>query len=198
VIAFEFETIGGQLRRLPYFPIYDEPLDAIDFLVSGRPPSPVQFYVFSRALLGRLELHFRQGIYHEDALFTPMALSGADMIVRLADRCYRYRMREGSIMSAGDPLKHLADMMVVVRDLGSCAAASLERRRRALEREIGFALGAVRFYWLQSPADGRRQLVSVQELLSAGRAAWRRFSFRSLVNYCRLLTAVAHDRIRSR
>lgn len=189
VIAFEFETLGGSLERAPYLATYDMPVDPIDFLISGRPPSPVQFYVFSRASIDRAGLSFEPGIYHEDALFTPQALVGATSLVRLRDTCYRYRLRAGSIMSVSRPDKHLTDMLYIAERLGSLARARPvgSAARRALAREVGYALAAARHYAARITSAGRGTIASRSRILAAGHLWWRYFPPRVFVNYLRLL-----------
>lgn len=117
VIAFEFETLGGSLDRAPYLEVYDRPIAPTDFLLSGRVPSGTPFYAFSRALLNVHDLRFIPGIYHEDALFTPLAIVAAKTLVRIRDTCYRYRLRGGSIMTISNPSRHALDMVRVIHEL---------------------------------------------------------------------------------
>lgn len=193
VIAFEFETIGGSLGRAPYLPVYDQIVDPVRFMASGRPPSPVQFYVFAHALIARTGHAFAPGIYHEDALFTPLALVQATSLVRLRGACYRYRLREGSIMSLSRPEKHLADMLSISEVLGAHAdqAPTGSAQQQALAREVGFALAAARHYAARTSRRDRCQAASFSRMLSAGARWWRYFPLRVLINYARLLGLAA-------
>ncbi len=193
VIAFEFETIGASLNRAPYLALYDQIVDPVRFMLSGRPPSPVQFYAFARALIDRTGQAFTPDIYHEDALFTPLTLVQAASLVRLRVACYRYRLREGSIMALSRPEKHLADMMFIAERLGTCAgqAAPGSVRQKALAREAGFALAAARHYAVRTDPQGRRRAAPFARVLSAGARWWRHFPTRVLVNYGRLLGLAA-------
>lgn len=193
VIAFEFETIGGSLDRSPYLPIYDQIVDPVRFMASGRPPSPVQFYAFARALIARTGHAFAPGIYHEDALFTPLALVQAGSLVRLSTACYRYRLREGSIMSLSRPEKHLADMLSISEVLGAHAnrAPTGSAQQQALAREVGFALAAARHYAARTSRRDRCQAASFSRMLSAGARWWHYFPLRVLINYARLLGLAA-------
>lgn len=189
VIAFEFETIGGSLNRGPYLALYDQIVDPVQFMLSGRPPSPVQFYAFARALIDRTGQTFMPGIYHEDALFTPLALVQAASLVRLRAACYRYRLRAGSIMALSRPEKHLADMMFIAETLGACAgqAAPGSVGQKALAREAGFALAAARHYAVRTDPQERRRAAPFVRVFSAGVRWWRHFPARVLINYGRLL-----------
>lgn len=192
IIAFEFETIGGTLKRAPYLAIYDRLVDPINFLISGRPPSPVQFYAFSRDALRHERLQFHPGIYHEDALFTALALTKLASLVRLREIGYRYRLRAGSIMSLNRPEKHLVDMLNIAEMLAADAGTrpSASKALKALGREIGFALAGARHYAARTAPELRRQAAPVKRLLKLGRRWWCHFSGRDLVNYIRLLGLV--------
>jgi glycosyltransferase involved in cell wall biosynthesis len=200
VIAFEFETLGGTLDRASYLAVYDHPVNPVEFLSSGRPPSPVQFYAFSRQALARADLSFHAGIYHEDALFTALALTRLCSLVRIRAACYRYRLREGSIMSMSRPEKHLADMLRIAELLSEEALEypSDSPVRRALGREVGFALSAARYYAARTAPDSRRTIAPTLRLFTLGRHWWPYFPGRVLLNYIRLigLAALSQGRLR--
>lgn len=200
VIAFNFETIDGSRDRPPYIEVFDKCLDPVDFLVSGRPPSCVQFYVYSRRLIEDKNLRFEPGIYHEDALFTPTIMTSARSIVRLRESCYRYRIRDGSIMSIGNPEKHLRDMIVVARELSRRRDMFPKNSRRwgALAREIGFAIGAIRVYWGMSPLRVRNYVLDMRKLFNIVGGNWRYFSWRSWINLLRLAFSLTTPRIEKR
>lgn len=189
VIAFEFETIGDPLDRLPYLPIFDEIVDPIKFMTSGRPPSPVQFYVFESSLMACSGHRFKAGIYHEDALFTPLALASATSLVRLSSICYRYRRRPGSIMSVSNPKKHLADMLTVAEELGGHAehAGAASPIQKALAREVGFALAAAHYYAVKLNFQDLASAAPFERVFAAGKRWVRHFSVKPLINYGRLL-----------
>ncbi|HWQ88275.1 glycosyltransferase family 2 protein [Brevundimonas sp.] len=193
IIAFEFATIGDTLGRPDYLAVYDQNVDPVRFMTSGRPPSPVQFYAFSRDLIEQEKLRFERGIYHEDALFSAIAMVRAVSLVRLRDTCYRYRLRPGSIMSLARPKKHLDDMLIIAEKLGAHAATDSITRagRGALAREIGFALAAAWYYAIRTEPEDRRRIAPLSRLAALGRPWWRHFPLRALVNYSRLLGMVA-------
>lgn len=193
VVAFEFETMGGSLDRIPYLPVFDQVVDPVRFMQSGRPPSPVQFYIFSLALLDRTKHRFLPGIYHEDSLFTPLMLVQATSLVRTNATCYRYRLRPGSIMSLSRPERHLSDMLTIAEILGAKAECEPAKAasRHALGREVGFALASARHYAALTPTSDRRQIASLSRVLAAGAKWWRTFPPRVLVNYIRLIGSMA-------
>lgn len=193
VVAFEFETVGGSLDRIPYLPVFDQVVDPVRFMQSGRPPSPVQFYIFSLALVNRVKHRFLAGIYHEDSLFTPLLLIQAASLVRTDAICYRYRLRPGSIMSLSRPERHMADMLTIAEILGAKAECEPAKAasRHALGREVGFALASARHYAARTPAPDRHRVASLSRVLAAGAKWWRTFPLRVLANYIRLIGLMA-------
>ena len=193
VIAFEFETIGEPLDRLPYLPVFDHIVDPTSFLVSGRPPSPVQFYVFANSLIANCAHAFEVGIYHEDALFTPLALTQATSLVRLRATCYRYRRRPGSIMSASNPRKHLRDMLTVAEILGHYARQAQlgTPKRKALAREVGFALAAAHYYAARIERSELGSVATVRRVFAASMPWARHFPLKAMISSGRLLILFA-------
>lgn len=71
---------------------------------------------YRRAYLMECGLCFREGIYHEDNLFTPQACYYAKSVTVIPDVLYDYRVRPGSIMTNVNPAKR-ADMIRVANEL---------------------------------------------------------------------------------
>lgn len=109
----------------------------------------VPYYIYRAAFYRGCELHFERDIYHEDALFTPSALILAQRVVRLAEPCYVYNVREGSIMTSGNHLKHARDMLTVVEKLEAFRLRHVPggRQARVFSRYIALAVGGVFYYW---------------------------------------------------
>jgi glycosyltransferase involved in cell wall biosynthesis len=130
----------------------------LDYLQQSYVQNPVQYYVFRTRFYRDRGLHFEKGIYHEDALFTPTALFEAARVVRLAHDCYVYNLREASIMTSGNHLKHARDMLTVVARLEAFRArrAGGWRPSRVLARYAAVAVGGVYYYWKRlGPAERR-------------------------------------------
>lgn len=81
------------------------------------PYSGANFYVFSRKFLIDNELTFKEGIYFEDCLFTPTALSIAKDCCYYAQPTYIYRTRENSITTSPISEKKLYDSITVAEEL---------------------------------------------------------------------------------
>lgn len=81
------------------------------------PYSGAPFYIFKRAFLTDNELFFKEGIYFEDCLFTPSALSMTKRCVYYSTPVYIYRLRENSITNSSISEKKLYDSITVAEEL---------------------------------------------------------------------------------
>ena len=74
--------------------------------------------LYKRSFLVEHELRFKEGIFHEDNLFTPQACYDARQ-VKVIDKClYNYRVRPHSITTTFN-LKRLTDLMAVANELAA-------------------------------------------------------------------------------
>lgn len=121
--------------------------EGLDYLSRSIVESPVQYYVWSTAHYRNYRLHFESDLYHEDTLFTPIALFYARRVRRLAVDCYVYNLREGSIMSSGKTFKHAMDMVDIVNRLESFRATVQTRGTCVLAKYSAIAVGGIYFYW---------------------------------------------------
>lgn len=77
----------------------------------------VPFYIYSRKLWERENLSFKEGILHEDSLFTPITIMKSE-IVRCYNRSvYNRRVRSGSITTSTVTPKRLRDLQYVLDEL---------------------------------------------------------------------------------
>lgn len=81
------------------------------------PYSAVQFYIYNRQFLQDNGFTFKEGIYFEDCLFTPLVLSRATRCVYLSEPAYIYRLRANSITTSSISEKKLHDMKCVAEEL---------------------------------------------------------------------------------
>ena len=72
--------------------------------------------LYKRTFLLEHNLSFKEGIYHEDNLFTPIACYYANKVTVIPNSLYIYRIRENSIMTTDQP-KRLTDMVYVANSL---------------------------------------------------------------------------------
>ena len=94
-----------------------------------------QLFIAKRKLLLDKELFFVEGIAHEDMLHTPKLLLAARLVITVSEVFYRYRIREGSIMTSLGPeqlLKKSNDLMFIYNDLRQL------RDEKNLGKELGW------------------------------------------------------------
>lgn len=72
--------------------------------------------LYRRTFLVENNLWFKEGIYHEDNLFTPLVCYAAQEVISIPDVLYFYRIRQGSIMTAGN-VKRSRDIIAVANQL---------------------------------------------------------------------------------
>jgi glycosyltransferase involved in cell wall biosynthesis len=73
---------------------------------------------YKRAFLSENHLRFKEGIFHEDNLFTPIACFYAKKVKVINACLYNYRVRSHSITSTND-MKHLKDFLGIANDLAA-------------------------------------------------------------------------------
>jgi len=136
-----------------------------DYLNLSFVQNPVQYYIFESKFYRGRRLSFHQGVYHEDALFTPIALALSSKVIRLAEDCYVYNIREGSIMTSGNNLKHVSDMLLIVKKLDEFRVLYTENiwQSHVISRYIALAVGGVFYYWRKLSNSERN---SIQELIN--------------------------------
>lgn len=134
----------------------------LEYLDLSCVQNPAQYYILRTAFYRSAGLHFEKGLYHEDALFTPTALFQAQCVARLAEDCYVYNVREGSIMTSGNNLKHARDMLDIVGKLEAFTRRHAQgwRQSRVLSRYTALAIGGVFYYWKLLGENERRMVSS--------------------------------------
>lgn len=160
ILNIDYVMSNGKRSTVANSAINGKIYSGIEYLSISIVQNPVQYYIFSTDYYKRRGLKFLSGIYHEDALFTPVALVDAERVMRVAQDCYVYNIREGSIMKSGNYLKHALDMMRVVEDLESfrllhekkCSGASVLADYSAL------GVGGIYYYWKKLDRQGRAQV----------------------------------------
>lgn len=95
ILAFNsFIPEGGRIENPVNF------LDCVDSkesLLKYGFTDPVQFYVYRRDFLSENGLLFKEGIKHEDTLFTPIAIAKAEKMGFYRKPVYHFLQRSGSI-----------------------------------------------------------------------------------------------------
>lgn len=79
--------------------------------------APVCFYMYRTKFLKGNNLSFKEGIYHEDELFTYKALLKTENIYVSNEYFYAYRQRDGSITSSKNNIKRGLDIIDICLEL---------------------------------------------------------------------------------
>ena len=149
VINIDFVMSDGTRSSIRNNTKSGEIYSGLEYLALSCVQNPAQYYVFRNEFLRSHRLKFEPNLLHEDALFTPTSLFFAASVVRLAQDCYVYNLREGSITTSGNNLRSAADMVIVVEKLISFSRRHATSRRdaRVLSHYTAQAIGGVYFHW---------------------------------------------------
>lgn len=109
---------------------------------------------YKRSFLMENGLLFKEGIFHEDNLFTPMACYYASE-VKVVNAClYDYRVRANSITTTTDP-KRLKDLMGTANDLATFFVSKTGFDKTVVYRAITHHYQKA---FLEASKEGRREL----------------------------------------
>jgi glycosyltransferase involved in cell wall biosynthesis len=150
ILAIDYTYSSGEKSTVMNFAKQGSIYTGKEYLAINFVQNPVQYYVINSSFYKKNNLCFKKGIYHEDSLFTPIALFYAKAVMFFNSSCYIYNVREGSIMTSPNAtLKHCNDMITVSNDLLSfmITDAKNSQDKRILSKYIGTALGGVYYYW---------------------------------------------------
>ncbi|MDR3327297.1 MAG: glycosyltransferase [Prevotellaceae bacterium] len=91
--------------------------------------------LYKREFLLKNQLFFKEGIYHEDNLFTPVCCYYAKNVKVIPDILYVYRIREGSIMQISNS-KRIYDNIVIANSLADFFISQENIDKSVIYREI--------------------------------------------------------------
>ena len=111
--------------------------------------------IYRRAFLQDHQLHFKEGIYHEDNLFTPIVLFYARETQALSKKLYNYRVRQGSTMTT-PMVKKLFDKITVANELATFFAGQ-DVPKAVVYRYITHVYQTV--FYKPQPEETERQLL---------------------------------------
>lgn len=122
VIGFN-ATANATAVYIPSYNVSDVPKSGVDYFVdyykdNGVYPNiNVPIYVYQKSFLESYQLSFKEGIYHEDILFTILVFYYTKSICAINFPIFNYRQhREGSI-TTNVKLKNLTDRTKICREL---------------------------------------------------------------------------------
>lgn len=91
--------------------------------------------LYRREFLLQHKLHFQEGIFHEDNLFTPIACYYAQKVKIIPDCLYIYRIRKGSI-TQNVKAKRLLDIVYIANTLAEFFISKDDIDKKTIYREI--------------------------------------------------------------
>ena len=144
-------------------------------------------HVWRRVYLKDHNIHFTEGILHEDVEFTPRALLECGKVVSLPDQFYRYMVRENSISTQKNKEKNARDLFATLRAQDQMADQQEPELRKWMKNAILDSylnmIQTARMYQKQY-----RKLVDKHFLLGKAATNWNRFRvlicFVNLRLYC--------------
>ena len=108
--------------------------------------------LYRRQFLLENNLWFRQGIYHEDNLFTPLACYYAQKVKQISDCLYDYRVRANSITTTSNA-KRLHDLMETANTLAAFFIAKEGFDKTVVYRAITHHYQVV---FIKAPHEGKK------------------------------------------
>lgn len=124
--------IAGERRKLPEKQVVSGREFYVSSLKLGGISPCVQFSLYKRSFIENAQLRFKEGILHEDELWTPQALLKAQRLACLDFAFYYHLCREGSITQQKDHTKNSRDMLETCRELYILFKAESPEDRRYL------------------------------------------------------------------
>lgn len=91
--------------------------------------------LYRREFLLQHQLHFQEGIFHEDNLFTPIACYYAQKVKIIPECLYIYRIRKGSITQHAN-IKRLFDIIFIANTLAEFFVSKDNIDKKNIYREI--------------------------------------------------------------
>jgi len=161
------ETNHFYIRKGRYDSVYDGKALFAEMISNSDYRSAVQFSFIRKACLVSCNLSFREGIVHEDELFTFLLLMHCERVGHLAKPLYYRRIRDGSIMQTSASETSVKGGVRILDEMAQYYAENecQAHVRRAIRKNIAgiFHITCDRYSWLseserQSSALERRQL----------------------------------------
>ncbi len=102
------------------------------------------FYIVSKQFIENNKLRFKEGVLHEDSLWTPLLLSKATSVYKSSIIFYSRYVREGSITHSKNNLQKRADSMITIsKELRREAEVNRNAKRMLNSRAISLYFDSV-------------------------------------------------------
>lgn len=118
-----------------------------------------QFHIFKRTLLLDNNIIFKEGIYHEDAEFTPRCLFLSKSIETISDCIYYYRIRSGSIMATINTKRAFDNLIVACSLLKFCQEHQVPLNDNPMLNTICLCLNNALFIISQATKEKQKEWV---------------------------------------
>lgn len=109
----------------------DAPATGREFSMTGC-PTAVWNYVYRKDFLFQNKLFFREGIYHEDTLYTPMAVYLAQSVVLYDKGIYHHYLDNPTSTTHINFSKRSKDLMLVVDELAAFVEEKVSQQDKAI------------------------------------------------------------------
>lgn len=114
--VLSFSGMIPEGNRIGKADFYDERVKDLEDLFYYGMTDPVQFYIYNRQFLISNNFYFKEGIKHEDTLFTPITLYNVQKLAFYRGAVYHLLCRPGSITTVTD-IKRIVDLADNIRIL---------------------------------------------------------------------------------
>lgn len=122
------------------------------------------FHFINRDFLEMKQLCFKEGLVHEDELFTALLYIGAKRAAYLNMPLYERRMRQGSIMTSGRGLANVESLQHITQELSVCLESSMSSFSQdyleAFAKDIGVLRGTMMVDYRSLSSDEKSRFLN--------------------------------------
>lgn len=161
VLSFSGMIPEGNRHGHAHF--YSKDVDSLEKLFFHGMPDPVQFYIYNRNYLLANNFFFKEGIKHEDTLFTPITLYSVSKIVFYRTAVYHLLYREGSITTTQD-IKRVKDLSETIQELYSFSN-KIENTKifNGFQNKLAHRITEMLNYAIENGFEGEKMILQIME-----------------------------------
>lgn len=182
ILFFEYTYPLGNKSTIINKGISGQTYSGIEFLNIHMVENPVWQYVIKTSLMLKYKLSFHSD-YHEDSLFTPIAIFLAQSVLYDNNVNYIYNLREDSITTSAAPLKHCHDIIKVVEKLHlfiiNHSKTTVEKK--IFTKYISLAFSGLFYYWKQLSNQDKNKISKSLPMEILFNAILYNFNFKHLI-----------------
>lgn len=159
VLSFSGMIPEGNRKENAIF--YDNNVNSLEQLYTHGMTDPVQFYIYNRFFLLSNNFFFKEGIKHEDTLFTPIVMYKIKSIVFYRTPVYHLLCRPGSITTVTD-IKRVIDISNNIQILYQFAKSIPETTIRiGLQNKIAHRITEMLNYGIENGKEGEKYVCNI-------------------------------------